>query len=93
MGRPAEVLGRIGRAGREFARVLAGDARAAEVDRGTGDPERLKAEIEGLRSQNERLRQAMRRCTTCEYRLDAVGHDREPHVAGGTSKGGDGSNR
>ena len=26
-----------------------------------------------LKEQNERMRQGMRRCTTCEYRLEVVG--------------------
>jgi len=31
--------------------------------------EGLQAEIEKLRLQNERMRTAMRRCITCDYRL------------------------
>ena len=40
----------------------------------------LEAEIERLRTQNERLRSAMRRCLTCEYRIAALdpGHPADP---------------
>jgi hypothetical protein len=31
----------------------------------------LQAEIARLRTQNERMRTAMRRCVTCDYRLQA----------------------
>ena len=31
---------------------------------------RLRTELEKLRAQNESMRQGMRRCTTCDYRLD-----------------------
>lgn len=34
---------------------------------------RVQEENEKLRLQNERLRAAMRRCLTCEYRLHALG--------------------
>ncbi len=30
----------------------------------------LRQEIDKLRAQNESMRQGMRRCTTCNYRLD-----------------------
>jgi hypothetical protein len=33
----------------------------------------LEAEVDKLLTQNERLRAAMRRCVTCEYRLAATG--------------------
>jgi hypothetical protein len=33
----------------------------------------LEAEIDKLRTQNERLRAAMRRCVSCDYRLAATG--------------------
>jgi hypothetical protein len=33
----------------------------------------LREEAAKLREQNERMRQGMRRCTTCEYRLQVVG--------------------
>jgi prefoldin subunit 5 len=42
----------------------------------------LRGELEALRSQNERMRQAMRRCVTCEYRIevDARRRGAEPVV-------------
>ena len=30
----------------------------------------LRRELDALRSQNESMRQGMRRCVTCEYRID-----------------------
>ena len=36
----------------------------------------LRSEVESLRAQNERMKTAMRRCVTCEYRLEAVGQAR-----------------
>jgi hypothetical protein len=33
----------------------------------------LEAEIDKLRTQNERLRAAMRRCVSCDYRLAVTG--------------------
>ena len=33
----------------------------------------LRAELEVLRRQNERMKTAMRRCTTCEFRLEVTG--------------------
>jgi prefoldin subunit 5 len=33
----------------------------------------LREEVEKLRAQNERMRAGMRRCVTCEYRLEVVG--------------------
>jgi uncharacterized coiled-coil protein SlyX len=32
----------------------------------------LSAELDELREQNERMRTAMRRCITCEYRIESV---------------------
>ena len=37
---------------------------------------KLRAEIEQLRLQNEKINRAMRRCLTCDYRLDALSADR-----------------
>jgi uncharacterized membrane protein len=37
--------------------------------------EALRDEVDKLRVQNERMRAGMRRCTTCEYRLEVVGRD------------------
>ena len=36
---------------------------------------KLRAEIEALRLQNAKIHRAMRRCLTCEYRLDALAED------------------
>jgi hypothetical protein len=33
----------------------------------------LRSEVEALRTQNERMKAAMRRCITCEFRLKVVG--------------------
>jgi hypothetical protein len=33
----------------------------------------LREEVQRLRTQNESMRVGMRRCITCEYRLDAKG--------------------
>ena len=33
----------------------------------------LRSEVETLRAQNERMKTAMRRCITCEFRLQVVG--------------------
>lgn len=43
------------------------DARAA-----TARERELEEQVERLRAQNERLRAAMRRCTSCEYRLEVL---------------------
>lgn len=43
------------------------DARAAHRELA-----RVQEDNEKLRLQNERLRAAMRRCLTCEYRIDAL---------------------
>lgn len=32
--------------------------------------DKLQADLEKLRSQNESMRAGMRRCTTCDYRID-----------------------
>lgn len=34
----------------------------------------LRSELEKLRLQNESMRRGMRRCTTCDYRLDSKAH-------------------
>lgn len=33
----------------------------------------LREQVESLRAQNERMRAGMRRCLTCDYRLEVVG--------------------
>jgi uncharacterized protein with PIN domain len=35
----------------------------------------LREEVEKLRAQNDSMRQGMRRCISCEYRLDAKGKE------------------
>lgn len=44
-----------------------------DARRARRDLARAHEENEKLRLQNERLRAAMRRCLTCEYRLQALG--------------------
>ena len=39
---------------------------------GTDDPASLRAEIERLRSQNEKMKRAMRHCIDCEYRVEVM---------------------
>ncbi len=34
----------------------------------------LEAELERLRAQNEHMRAGMRRCVTCEYRIESEAH-------------------
>lgn len=46
--------------------------RLLERRRESRDLAALQAEIERLRTQNDRLRNAMRRCVTCDYRLGAA---------------------
>jgi hypothetical protein len=38
----------------------------------TDDPRALKAEIERLQSQNDKLKKAMRHCIDCEYRVEVT---------------------
>jgi hypothetical protein len=33
----------------------------------------LQGELDKLRTQNERMRKAMRRCVTCEFRIEVEG--------------------
>jgi len=35
----------------------------------------LQAELEKLRAHNERMRAGMRRCLSCEYRIEVEGRD------------------
>jgi cell division protein FtsB len=37
----------------------------------------LRAEVARLRAQNESMRQGMRRCISCDYRLEAKARGRE----------------
>jgi hypothetical protein len=39
---------------------------------GTDDPALLRAEIERLRLQNEKMKRAMRHCIDCEYRIEVI---------------------
>ena len=51
-------------------------ARLAGRD-GGNDPAALRAEIERLRAQNESMKEAMRHCIDCEYRLEVIGQRAE----------------
>ncbi len=45
--------------------------------------QQLRKELDQLRAQNESMRAGMRRCVTCEYRLDyraRMNHDEAPGV-------------
>ena len=44
--------------------------RQLTVARQAREIRQLKAELEALRVQNASMREGMRRCTTCEYRID-----------------------
>ncbi len=46
--------------------------RLLERRRESRDLVALQAELEKLRTQNDRMRDAMRRCVTCDYRLGAA---------------------
>ena len=41
----------------------------------------LREEIEKLRAKNQNMREAMRRCLACEYRLEGGGRGRPPNTA------------
>ncbi len=58
------------------------ERRLAQQERALTD---MRAELEQLRAQNESMRTAMRRCITCDYRLDAKARDREASAAEGTT--------
>ena len=47
-------------------------ARLREPVGGTDDPAQLRAEVDRLRIQNEKLRRAMRHCIDCEYRIEVM---------------------
>ena len=36
---------------------------------------KLRTEVEALRAQNDKINRAMRRCLTCEYRLEVIGSE------------------
>ena len=49
------------------------------------DPRALRAEIDRLRMQNDKLKQAMRHCIDCEYRVEVMA---TRAAAGRTADGG-----
>jgi uncharacterized protein with PIN domain len=51
--------------------LLAQERRIFAKDR---EIERLRGEVAQLSSQNARIQQAMRRCVTCDYRLQVIGN-------------------
>ncbi len=57
-------------------------ARSSHQRRENRDLGALEAQVERLQLQNERLRSAMRRCLTCDLRLDAraAGTDPDGHA-------------
>ena len=50
--------------------ILAQERRLREQKR---EIRELREEIEKLQTKNERMREAMRRCLTCDYRLEVDG--------------------
>jgi hypothetical protein len=50
--------------------LFAQERRMFQKDR---EIERLRDEVAKLAAQNTRIQQAMRRCVTCDYRLQVVG--------------------
>ncbi len=50
-------------------------ARARVLHSQKREIETRRAEVEQIRLQNEKINRAMRRCLTCEYRLDAISAD------------------
>ncbi len=47
----------------------------------------LRDEVEKLRTQNERTREAMRRCLSCDYRQEAEAHRADPPPPAGEPAG------
>lgn len=43
--------------------------------------QQLKTEVEKLRAQNDSMREGMRRCTTCDYRIDFKKRQGSPAVS------------
>ena len=60
-------------------------ATAGDPDRRLGPSDR-SAEVDRLRSQNEKMRQAMRHCIDCEYRVEVMATRAEE---GRSAAGGD----
>jgi TolA-binding protein len=50
--------------------------------------EQLRGELEKLRAQNDSMREGMRRCVTCEYRIDYKRRQDTELASGGTSQAG-----
>jgi hypothetical protein len=47
-------------------------ARERVLHRQNREIAKLRAEVQQLRAHNEKINRAMRRCLTCDYRLDAI---------------------
>lgn len=52
-------------------------AREKQLAEQARELKQLRAEVARLKAQNDSMRQGMRRCVTCEYRLDAKNRDRD----------------
>lgn len=55
-----------------MAGLLDGLGKLRETRRARREVDDLEKQVARLELQNERLRAAMRRCLTCDYRLDAI---------------------
>lgn len=53
-------------------RKLAQRFSATPVPSDGDDPAVLRAEVERLRAQNEKMKRAMRHCIDCEYRIEVM---------------------
>ncbi len=53
-------------------------AREARIRAQSGELAALRTEVETLRAQNERMKTAMRRCITCDFRLAVIGGNSGP---------------
>lgn len=51
----------------KLSELLAPQTRLLQQER---EIKRLRSELQSLRSQNTSMRDGMRRCVTCEYRID-----------------------
>ena len=61
---------------RQFLEFLSQERRILQQRR---EIQALQLELDKLRSQNESMRQGMRRCISCEYRLEVIGSRDEGH--------------
>ena len=52
-------------------------------DEGIDDPAVLRAEVERLRAQNEKMKRAMRHCIDCEYRVEVMATRADKGLAAG----------